>query len=130
VKKGNPNPSPETRFKPGQSGNPGGKTSAQRDLEIANAERATRIRARMLEALEGVMNEHPEKDKIIDNLVRADILRLVKEAEDRGLGTPKQSLDVESPNGTMTPKPGIDLSKAPPELLEWIVAQNDATEQD
>lgn len=31
-----------------------------------------------------------------------------------------------SPDGSMTPKPGIDLSKAPPELLEWIVAQNDA----
>jgi hypothetical protein len=85
-------------------GNPQGATSAQRKLEIANAERATRIRARMLEALEGVMNEHPEKEGIISDLVRPDILRLIKEAEDRGLGTPKQSLDVSNPDGSLAPQ--------------------------
>ena len=39
------------------------------------------------------------------------------------------NLDHTSSDGSMTPKPGIDLSKAPAELLEWIVAQNDATDQ-
>ena len=48
-------PPKEHQFKPGDVGNPGGKTSEQRKLEIANAERATRIRGRFLEALEGLM---------------------------------------------------------------------------
>ena len=32
---GNPNPSPETRFKPGQSGNPGGKPKGTPSIWIA-----------------------------------------------------------------------------------------------
>ncbi len=95
--KGNPNPSPETRFKPGDSGNPVGKTSAQRQAELANAERATRIRGRMLEALE---NELDKLDREADGevktaaiaAIKADILKLLKDTEDRGLGTPKQSI--------------------------------------
>lgn len=97
-------PPKEHQFKPGISPNPGGKTSEQRKLEIANAEAATRIRARMLSALEGMMNEHPEKESIVSDLIKSDFLRLVKEAEDRGLGTPKQSVDLSSQDGSMTPR--------------------------
>jgi len=44
-----------------------------------------------------------------------------------GLDAPARSkTEHTSPDGSMTPQAGIDLSKAPPELLEWIVAQNDA----
>jgi hypothetical protein len=96
-------PPKHTRFG-AENGNPQGRTSAQRKMEIANAERATRIRARMLEALEGLMNEHPEKEKIVGELLKGDVLRLIKEAEDRGLGTPVQSINHESPNGTLTPQ--------------------------
>lgn len=39
-------------------------------------------------------------------------------------------VDHTSSDKSMTPKPGIDLSTAPPELLQWIVAQNDASEQE
>ena len=39
----------------------------------------------------------------------------------------KQAHDHTSSDGSMTPKPSVDLSKAPPELLEWIVAQGDAS---
>jgi hypothetical protein len=93
-----------------ENGNPQGKTSAQRKLEIANAERATRIRARFLEALEGLMNEHPEKETLIEERLTTEVLRLIKESEDRGLGTAIQSINHESPNGTMTPKPAIDAA--------------------
>lgn len=96
-------PPKDKQFAPGTSGNPGGKTSEQRKLEIANAERATRIRARFLEALESLMLEHPEKETIIEERLTTEVLRLIKEAEDRGLGTAVQSVNVESPNGTMTP---------------------------
>lgn len=48
-----------------------------------------------------------------------------------GLEAPaKTKVDHTSSDGTMTPQPGIDLSKAPVELLEWIVAQSDAAEQE
>lgn len=90
-------------------GNPQGATSAQRKMEIENAERATRIRQRLLQALEGVMLEHPEKEKIVSEQLRADVLRLLKEAEDRGLGTPKTTIDLSSEDGTMTPPAVIRL---------------------
>ena len=46
-----------------------------------------------------------------------------------GLEAPaKAKVDHTSSDGSMSPKPGIDLSKAPPELLEWIVAQSDETD--
>ena len=57
----------------------------------------------------------------------ADLLNANIIARDLGLADKKE---LSSPDGTMTPKPGVDLSKAPPELLEWIVAQNDAAEQE
>ena len=56
----------------------------------------------------------------------ADLLNANIIARDLGLADKK---DLSSSDGSMTPKPGIDLSKAPAELLEWIVAQNDATDQ-
>mgnify|MGYP001143097620 CR=1 FL=1 len=97
-------PPKEHQFKPGDVGNPGGKTSEQRKLEIANAERATRIRGRFLEALEGLMLEHPEKETLIEERLTSEVLRLLKESEDRGLGTAVQSINHESPQGTMTPQ--------------------------
>jgi len=34
--------------------------------------------------------------------------------------------DIVSSDGSMTPKPAVDLSKAPDDLLKWIVSQADA----
>lgn len=103
-KVGKGKPPLHTRIKPGEVRNPGGKTSAQKRMEMENAERATRIRGRMLEALEGVMNEHPEKEGIVSDLIKAEMLKLIKDSEDRGLGTPKGSVDVSSPDGSMSPR--------------------------
>lgn len=38
---------------------------------------------------------------------------------------PQSLINHESPGGTMSPKPGIDLSKAPDDVLKWIVSQAD-----
>lgn len=111
--KGNPNPSPATRFGAGNNANPQGRTSAQRKAEIANAELATIIQARMLEALHGVMLEDPTKETIVGEYIKTEILKLLKDAQDRGLGTPKQSIDIESPDGTMSPKPTVIEFVAP-----------------
>jgi hypothetical protein len=86
--RGNPNPSPATRFQPGNPGNPGGKTSAQRKLEIANAEKATRIRAHLLDQMMTLVEAGLPLD------LETNLLNLVKSSEDRGLGAPKQEQEV------------------------------------
>lgn len=54
----------------------------------------------------------------------ADLLNGNIIARELGLS---EKRDHTSSDGSMTPKPSVDLSKAPPELLEWIVTQGDAT---
>jgi hypothetical protein len=103
-------PPKHTQFQAGQSGNPGGKTSTQRAMEIVNAERATRIRGRFLEALEGLMLEHPEKETLIEERLTSEVLRLIKESEDRGLGTAVQS--VKHGNDPDNPMPSTILIRA------------------
>lgn len=85
--KGNPNPSPETRFNVGERANPNGKTSEQRKLEIENAERATRIAGKLLAALDDATIYGATLD-----LIDPAVLKLIKDSQDRGLGTPKQSI--------------------------------------
>lgn len=87
----NPDPSPETRFKPGQSGNPGGVSSETARLIRENAEAAARIRARLLKATEASLEER-STDEAMD-LIEAAMLKMLKDAEDRGLGAPKQTVD-------------------------------------
>jgi hypothetical protein len=96
-----------TQFQKGESGNPKGKTTAQRELEIANAEAATRIRQRLLRAAEAKLEEL-STDEALDRFVEASMLNLLKDAENRGLGTPKQSVDLSSHDGTMTPRATSD----------------------
>lgn len=86
---GNPNPSPETRFKPGQSGNPGGKTPEQRQREIRSAEKAAKLRELMLDA----MLEKMEAGVDIED-VKGEYTRFLKESEERGFGAPKQEIDA------------------------------------
>lgn len=97
----NPNPSPSTRFgAPG--GNVPGRTSAQIKASIEAAEIAAKLQKRMLESLAGLFNERPEKEHIVEH-VRADTLRLLKDAMDRGFGLPVQTVDNTSSDGTMSP---------------------------
>jgi hypothetical protein len=101
------NPNPNTKglkpFKPGQSGNPGGISSERKRLLNESAEMAARIMHRQLEAVQGIMHEHPEKERILE-LINADIHRLVKDAIDRVDGTARQSVDHTSSDKSMTPK--------------------------
>ena len=100
---GDKKPPKHSQFKRGESGNPKGKTSEQKLMELANAEAATRIQARLLQALEGQMLEDPTKLTIVDSFIKAEVLKLIKDAQDRGLGTAKQSVDVSSSDGSMSP---------------------------
>lgn len=125
--KGNPNPSPATRFGAGNKANPNGKTSAQKKAEMRAGELAAKIQMRMLKALNDAIDA--DHDMAL-SAIASDPLRLIKDAMDREYGTATQRVDNTSSDGSMSPKAGIDLSKAPPDLLEWIVAQSDATKSE
>ncbi|HET7412461.1 MAG TPA: hypothetical protein VFJ18_07335 [Pararhizobium sp.] len=98
--KGGPPPAAH-RFQPGQSGNPGGKTSAQRKLEVQNAEKATRIRNRLLTALEHVVGKDDGQEMCPEDVAAAlkgitpEVMRMLTDAENRGLGAPKQTVEVD-----------------------------------
>lgn len=112
-KPGNPNPSPATRFKKGDIGNPRGKTSEQRKLEmntavaaLRNAEAAIRIRERVLRAAEARLNEL-SSEEVIAEYVEAAMLKLLTDSETRGLGAPQQAVDVTSKGESISPQPSI-----------------------
>jgi hypothetical protein len=97
-------PPVHTRFGAGQNANPQGKTSKQRKAEIKNAEKATLLRGRLLDAIIAATDNGATVD-----MIETSILKLIKDSEDRGLGTPVQSLNVESPDGSMSPAKEITI---------------------
>ena len=98
---GNPNPSPSTRFGAGERANPQGKTSEQRKLEIANAEKATKLRAMFLDAATNALGALSEAERA--DRIDAAMLKLLTDSETRGLGAPTQHVDSTSSDGSMTP---------------------------
>lgn len=107
--KGNPNPSPETRIGKPRGPSPG-QTKEQVAISRRNAETAMRIREKLLAAAEKKLTVLGESDAALE-FIEAAMLKLLKDAEDRGLGTAVQSLNVESPNGSMTPNGGTALDR-------------------
>lgn len=87
--KGNPNPSPATRFAPGKSGNPKGKTSEKQKADLKAGELAAQIQAKMLA-------HFAEQDAaaMAASLSGADLLKLIKDAMDREFGTAVQKAEV------------------------------------
>ena len=110
--KGNPNPSPATRFGAGNKANPAGKTSETKRLEYANAEAAMRIRARALHAVEAKLNDC-STEQAIEMLVEAAMLKLLKDSEDRGLGAPVQA--ITNPDGSFSKPTRIELVAVKPD---------------
>jgi len=97
VGKGKP---PKNRQFGQPGGNAPGKTSEQKRAEMASAEAAMRIRARILQAAEARLSEL-STEEIVKEYVEAAMLKLLKDSEDRGLGAPVQAHT--SPDGSMTP---------------------------
>lgn len=90
----NPNPSPATRFKKGQSGNPSGRSRE----ELENLHKSAKIASEVtLKALSSLQERINESEKItLDDLVllfSADVRGMIKEAQDRAHGSPKQAVD-------------------------------------
>lgn len=102
----NPNPSPETRFKPGQVANPTGKSAEQAARDVKTADLASQFRHKMLSS---VMEKIEAGEDVLD-LATPDLIRVLKDSEDRAHGSPKAAVDHTSSDGSMTPK-GLDVSK-------------------
>lgn len=100
-------PPKHSRFKPGQVANPGGKTSEQKRMEMDNLQLALQAKNRFLRALVA-KQEDQSTDEVLDGMSGSDILRLIKDAEDRVSGTPRQSVDLSSEDGSMSPKDASD----------------------
>ena len=86
---GNPNPSPATRFKPGNNANPGGKSPEHARHERESAAMAAKLRHAALSA----MTEKAESGADVSEMINSDALKLFKDSEDRAHGTPKQAIE-------------------------------------
>ena len=101
---GNPNPdmSGLKPFEKGCSGNPAGKTSAQRKAEIAAAEKAALVSEMLVnavyETVKGADNETAREQ------IKGDVLTLLRNVQDRAHGSPKQQIDQTSSDGSMSPQ--------------------------
>ncbi len=115
----NPNPSPETRFG-GARGNASGagKSKGQRKAEIKAAEIAATLRKK---ALSELLEKVKAGEIKASDLIEPATLKLFKDSEDRAHGTPKQSVDHSSEDGSMSPKAALDMSKLSDEALKEIV---------
>jgi hypothetical protein len=84
----NPNPSPETRFKPGSTPNPGGMTKEVRERNAKTADLASQLREA---ALSSAMEKLAAGADPLE-LLNPDLIRVLKDSEDRAHGTPKQAI--------------------------------------
>ena len=114
--KTNPNPSPETRFG-GPRGNTPGVTSEQREAQIRNAWIVTDIHTKALERLNARLNDDAAVDAFLDKI---NLNNLLKDAADRGYGTPTASVNVNNPDGNLKPEP---IGEWVQEVLEAIHAK-------
>jgi len=87
VGKGKP---PKNRRFGQPEGNPNGKTSEQKRIEMRNAEAAMRIRERLLHATEALLGDM-DAEKVMA-LIEPAMLKLLTDSETRGLGAPAQPI--------------------------------------
>lgn len=118
-------PPKEHQFQPGQAANPGGKTSEQKRREMRNAEMATRLQEFLLEREVAAITEpaNPSASEHVRQAL-ADVLspsqlatvlstltvaltnerlKLIKDAQDRGLGSPTAKTAFTDPDGNAMP---------------------------
>ena len=93
----------DTQFKKGVSGNPGGKSKAQRANELKAAEISAKLRLKALASMQAMFSDKDIGPDDLELLLSTGALNLFKQSEDRAHGTPKQSVDNTSSDGSMTP---------------------------
>lgn len=94
-------PPKHTMFGVGNKANPQGKTSSHRKAEIKAAEIAAGIQLELVEALAETFKDAKSADKV--EQIRGDILKLLKDSQDRGFGQATQPTEITSPDGSLAP---------------------------
>ena len=79
-------------WKKGESGNAGGKTSAQRKAEVEASELAAIVSLKMVKAVHKAVKNEDDVDAVLNN-IRGDVLTLLRNVQDRAHGSPKQTVD-------------------------------------
>lgn len=94
-------PPQHTKWKPGQSGNPGGVDSETRNRINENARKAVKAQELFLDGLLAALeNVTPEQR---EQLLRADHNKIIADAMDRALGKATQPTEVTNPDGSLAP---------------------------
>lgn len=96
---GHGKPPEHTKWKAGQSGNPGGLTAEQAEKRKANRDAAFAIEEKLLKALAEDMTENEAQ---VLGHIRGDVLRLIHTAIERVDGKPTQAVDNTSSDGSMS----------------------------
>lgn len=104
-------------FRPGQSGNPGGKTSEHRKAEIRAAELAAKVQLDLITALANAVDECDGDVGKLDYLTK-EVNTLLKNAQDRGFGQPTQPQEITSPDGSAGPSVIRIVAAAPNKAAE------------
>lgn len=90
----NPNPSPETRFTPGKSGNPGGMSKETRAKIDAARDKAADVYLQLVTALSVKLTDSQAEEAL--EAIKGDNLKLLKDVMDRSMGTPKQQIEQDT----------------------------------
>ena len=105
--KGNPNPTPATRFKKGQSGNPSGRSKEEQAANVEAAKIAANLRLKALSCLQDKVGGDQMSAMDLELILNPATLKLIKDSEDRAHGTPSQDINHRSDDGSMAPKPTV-----------------------
>lgn len=103
-----------------QNRNPGGFTAAQRAKHYEQHNAALAIRDKQLAALAKLADElEHAPDELVPAIVTAAANQIINDAIDRNAGKAKQSVDLSSEDGSMSPSNGMaDFYKAMPKQDE------------
>ncbi len=84
----NPNPSPDTRFKPGQVANPTGKTAEQAARDMKTADLASQFRLKVLSKVMEKIEAGADPIEVLSKDVRG----VLEYSENRAHGTPTSTV--------------------------------------
>ena len=112
----NPNPSPETRFQKGQSGNPSGRSKEEQAANVETAKISALLRLKTVTSLQERLGKDTLTDEDLELMLNPSTLKLLKDSEDRAHGTPKQSVESSGPDGGAIPhKISVETTIVSPE---------------
>jgi hypothetical protein len=93
----------DTQFRKGMSGNPGGKSKAQRANELKASEISAKMRLKTLASMQAIFLDKELGPEDLELLLSTGALKLFKDSEDRAHGTPQQSVNHTSDDRSMSP---------------------------